>query len=302
MLPARGDVPQSQFLAVDTQPRHQRQSSIGRLWESVVGKKVDHADWIRNRRAVRFIVRTYLCAHIQSKLQVIAYHLNVERLKNRNMDVSTSVRLGIITRELEDYIRTIAPTKTLWMKLLGWLWFFATSLFSGYLVTIISSGHKLNIFLILTYLLIYIGLFAILFLVPLFDSVVLGGFRWKRLILLGQTGDVNLDISPSIVLRWNRAPSGNTYKSENHLFGILGFKKPNELPWDLVLSPRTIFLTIGALILLLFTVGAFIIAATKLDWSLLIGCIFLALFIACLYYIFTPIRKIMRDRAQHNAC
>ncbi len=260
------------------------------------------ADWIRDRFAVRSLARMFLRSHIRSKLRVIADRLEVERLASGRMEANTLDRLDIVITRLRDYDKRLAHRRAGWLKLPGWIWAVAAPLLATYLSTLFIPGLEVAVAGVLVRVATYLLLIAILVWFPLFTWGALGGFRWKRLILLGQTGDVNVDVATNAVLRWAPAPQANTYESENRLFETLGLPKQNEFPWDLVLSPTTVLsgpLALSVLILAL----AFSISATKLSWTILIVMfVLLFVFFFCLRSILRPILRAMRERVLRGAC
>jgi hypothetical protein len=64
---------------------------------------------------------------------------------------------------------------------------------------------------------------------PLLRLGAIGGFRWKRLILLGQTGDMGIDPVTNAILWWTLAPQANTYQSENRYVQYLVSKQAKQL-------------------------------------------------------------------------
>jgi hypothetical protein len=67
----------------------------------------------------------------------------------------------------------------------------------------------------LVYIATYLLGFVLFVWAPLYLCLALGGFRWKRLILLGQTGDMNIYV-PNVVLRWVRGPQATVCLSLRH--------------------------------------------------------------------------------------
>ena len=300
-LPAHGHVPDREYLVEIAQPAGPTQSRIGRLRTSLLQTRTRHADWISSRFAVRSLARMFLRSHIQSKLRAIADRLEVERLASGRMDAHALKQLDIVIGELLDYDKRLFHRRTGWLKLPGWMWAIAAPLLTTYLSTLVIPSLEVTVAGVLGLLVTYLLLIAIMVWAPLFVWGALGGFRWKRLILLGQTGDVNIDVATNAVLRWAPAPQANTYKSENRLFEILGLPKPSEFPWDLVLSPRTVLLgplALAALILAL----AFSISAAKPGWPILIAVVVLLfVFFFCLRSTVRPISRAMRERVLRDA-
>ncbi|MCJ7575176.1 MAG: hypothetical protein MUO80_00560 [Dehalococcoidia bacterium] len=264
-----------------------------------IGRPVD----TKRRRllAVRRLARMFLRSHIRSKLRTITDRLEVERLASGHMDVNTLKRLDDIIGKLRDYDKSVFQRRTFWSELPGWLWPVAapilfTALYK-YLATLTVTAAG-----VLVYIAIYLLFFVAFVWFPLYLYLALGGFRWKRLILLGQIGDVNIDIVPNAILRWMRGPQANTYESENSFFATLGLPKPDEFPWDRVLEPP-LFLS-SALVLSFFMVAlAVSIPAKEFSWPLLIiDVIFIAFLLLYLRFIVRPISRDMRGRKQRQAC
>lgn len=301
-LPACGRVPDKEHLVEITQPVGPTRSRIGRLRASRLQTRTRYADWIRSRFAVRSLARMFLRSHIRSELRAIADRLEVERLASGRMEANTLERLDIVVRKLRDYDKRLAHRRTGWLKLPGWIWAVAAPLLVTYLSTLVIPSPEAAVAGVLVRLATYLLLIAILVWAPLFIWGVLGGFRWKRLILLGQTGDVNIDVATNAVLRWAPAPQANTYESENRLFETLGLPKPREFPWDLIFSPTTVLLgplALAALILAL----AFSISATKPGWPILIAVVVLLfVFFFCLRSTLRPIVRAIRERVLRDAC
>jgi hypothetical protein len=301
-LPVHGHVPDSEYLVEIAQPAGPTKSRIGRLKTSLLQTRTRHADWIRIRFAVRSLARMYLRSHIRSKLRTIADLLEVERIASGHMDANTLERLDIVILRLRDYNKRLAHRTTGWLKLPGWIWAVAAPLLSTYLGTLVIPSFEVNVAGILVLLAMYWLLFTIIFWAPLFIWGALGGFRWKRLILLGQAGDVNIDIATNAVLRWAPAPQANTYESENRLFETLGLPKPSEFPWDLVLSPRASLLGALALAFLILAI-AFSISSAEPGWPILIVIVVLFfMFFLCLCSSIRPILRAMRERVLRGAC
>jgi len=303
LLPACGPVPKEEFLAQIAQPVGPMRSRIGRLRTSLLQTRTRHADWFRRRFAVRSLARGFLSSHIESKLRAVADRLEVERLASGHMDANTLKRLDVVIRKLHDYDKCLVHMRTRWLKLPGWIWVVAATMLTTYLSTLVIPSPETAVAAgVLVLLATCLLLFASLVGVPLFYFGALGGFRWKRLILLGQSGDVNIDVATNAVLRWGPAPQANTYGSENRLFETLGLPKPSEFPWDLVLSPTTVLL--GPLALAALILGlAFSVSVTKPGWPILIAVVVLLfVFFFCLHFIRRTILRAMRERTQRGAC
>jgi len=299
-LPVHGRVPDNEHLVEITQVVGPRRRRISHLRLQFI---IHHADWIRSRFAVRFLARMFLRSHIRSKLRAIADRLEVEQLASGSMNSNTLKRLDTIITKLRDYDRLLTPRKTGWLKLPGGIWAVVVPLLATYLGTRLIPSLEVSVVGVLVRLGMYLLSIGILVWFPSFNEVALGGFRWKRLILLGQTGDVNIEVATNVVLRWAPAPQANTYESENHVFETLGLPKPSEFPWDIILSPTKVLsglLALGVLILAL----AFIISAIALNlgWPLLIAVVFLFVFFFCLYDIRRSILRVMRERKLRSAC
>lgn len=301
LLPKHGRVPNDEFIVQIAHPVDTTRRRLRSLRTPLVQFRIRHADWLRRHFAVRCLARMFLRSHIRSKLHSITDRLEVERLASGHMDVNTLRRLDDIIGKLHAYDKSVFQSRTFWSKLPGWLWPVAAPiLFTGlykYLATLTVTAPG-----VLVYIAIYLLGSVVFVWAPLYLYVALGGFRWKRLILLGQTGDINIDIAPNAVLRWVRGPQANTYESENRFFGTLGLPKPDEFPWDCVLAPPQFMLT--AVILSLFMVVLAVnIPAKEFSWPLLIvDLVFVAFFILYLHFIVRPILRAMRERRQRSAC
>lgn len=243
----------------------------------------------------------FLVSHIQSKIRAVADHLDVEQLASGHLDANTVTRLEVAIKRLRDYDKRLLHRRTSWLKLLGWIWSVAAPVILTYFSTLVIPTPELAVAEVLVYVATYLLLFVLMVWIPLFYFGAIGGFRWKRLILLGQTGDVGIDLVTKAMLRWALAPQANTYQSENRLFASLGLPKPNEFPWDLVLSPKTVLggaLALASLILAL----ALSISVTRLGWPILIPVILVFVSLFCLRFIIRPISRAMRERVLHGAC
>jgi len=215
------------------------------------------------------------------------------------MDANTSKRLGDIIRKLRAYDKCLTQRRTLWLRLLGWILPPAASGLFAYLTTVVIPSLGLAAFF--GYIITGLLLFASLAWFPLFVFVGSGAFSWKRLILLGQVGDVYINITTNTVLHWVPMPQANTYESENRFFGILGLPKPDEFPWDIVLTPPVFLSTALALVFLMLAlyIG---FSAKEFGWPMLIAVILLVMFFFCLDFILRSISRAKRERRQRNAC
>lgn len=301
-LPARGRVPLAEYLVVITKSVPQKQSLILRLWMGMKQTRTDKADWVRSRIANRTIVKIYLHAHIRSKLQAVAEYLEAEKLTTEGIDMAKSARLDSIIRKLQDYDKAFAQRKATWLKLPGWIWTVIAPLVSagvGAIVTLHSGITASEVLVNITLALLISTMFLW---VPLFTLWSLDGFRWKRLILMGQIGDLNPDISATVVLRWLPSPPSNTYAFEDRLFKILGITKPKEVPWDFILLPTTTISAVMALACFLLGMVAIIPAKTLLDWSVLIALVFLAVSFFITLSILRSKLRVVKDRESRSAC
>jgi hypothetical protein len=302
LLPVWGRVPNNDYIVQITQPVGPTRSRIRRLRISLQQARIRHADWVRSHFATRSFARMFLRSHIRSKLRTIADHLEVERFASGHMDKNTSKRLDDVITKLRDYDKSLAQRRTFWLRLPGWIWPAAAPVLFTYLTTLAIPSITIIGVRVLIYIAIYL-LYVVLFAwLPLFGFVALGGFRWKRLILLGQAGDMKPEIATNLVLRWASAPQANAYEAENRFFGTLGLPKPDEFPWDLVLEPPPFLST--ALVLSFFTlVLALCISAKEPSLPIVIAIlIFVALFILYVRFILRPIFGAVRERRQRGAC
>lgn len=302
LLPVWGRVPNNEYIVQIAQPVGPTWSRIRRLRISLQQARIRRADWVRSHFAIRSLARMFLRSHIRSKLRTIADRLEVERFAGGRMDKNTSKRLDDVITKLRDYDKSLAQRRTFWLRLPGWIWPAAAPVLFTYLTTLAIPSITIIGVRVLSYIAIYL-LYVVLFAwLPLFGFVALGGFRWKRLILLGQVGDMKLEIATNLVVRWVSAPQANTYEAENRFFGTLGLPKPDEFPWDLVLEPPPFLST--ALVLSLFTlVLALCISAKEPSLPIVIAMlIFVALSILYVRFILRPIFRAMRERRQRSAC
>jgi hypothetical protein len=276
LLPTRGHVPNRGYLVEITPP----------------------VDQTMGHFRIRCLVRTFLRSHIRSKLRAITYHLEVERFASGHMDANTSKRLGDIIRKLRAYDKCLTQRRTLWLRLLGWIWPLAAPVLFTLATVVIPSLGVAEIF---GYVITGLLLFASLAWFPLFSFVGSGAFSWKRLILLGQVGDVNINITTNAVLHWVPMPQANAYESENRFFRILGLPKPDEFPWDIMLTPPVFLSTALALVFLMLAL--YIGSSTKeFGWPTLIAVVFLVMFFFCLDFILRSISRAKRERRQRGAC
>ncbi len=297
-LPAIGRVQDKEYLVEIVQPVRPAKGRIARLRTSLHQTRIRNADWISSRFAVRPLTRMFLFSHIRSKLSTISDRLEVELLASGRMEANTLERLNIVVIKLRDYDKRLAHRRTGWLKLPGWIWPLAVT----YLGTLVIPMPVAAITEVMVKFTFYLLGFAMLICIPLFYPLMLGGFRWKRLILLGRVGDVNIGISTNVILRWVPAPLMNTYKTENRLFETLGLPKPREFPWDLVFSPTTILLGSIALIALILTPGL-IFSVTKPGWSTLVAVVVLLfMFFFCVRSILRPIFRARHERIRRDAC
>ncbi|MCK4579926.1 MAG: hypothetical protein KAU10_01155, partial [Dehalococcoidia bacterium] len=292
LLPAWGRVPDSEHLVEITPPVDQRRSQVSRVRTYLLQVRTRHADWVRSRFAVRRLARMFLRSHIQSKLRAIAERLEVERFASGHMDADTSRQLDDIIAKLRAYDECLTQRGALWLKVPGCIWVVVAPVLITYLKG--TPGVTVTTAVVLAHIAIYVLYFALFFWAPLFTFGALGGFHWKRLILVGQTGDMNTNIATNVIVRWGQAPQASTYQSENRLFGALGLPKPNEFPWDLVLAPVTLMLTALALAFFLLAL-AFVVSVTELGWPVLIAVV---LFIASFFCLRSVQHAILRTLRQ----
>lgn len=292
--------------ALDELLEHYRQAlrtvELLPIWGHVLNREYPHAYWIRSHLTIRPVVplvRMFLHSHIRSKLRTITDHLETERFASGHMDANTLKRLGNIIRKLRAYDKCLTQRRTLWLRSLGWIWPVAVPVLSTYLTTLlIPSLRVAGVLASISTGLLYLASVAWF---PLFIFVGLGGFSWKRLILQGQTGDMNIYIMTNTVLHWMSIPQANTYESENRLFRILGLPKPDEFPWDIALTPPVFLLAPLALALFLLALDISI-SAKELGWPTVIAVVLLVMFFLCLYFILRSISRTKRERRQRSAC
>jgi hypothetical protein len=298
LLPAHGGVPRGQLIAQITQPINTAMRGFKRLRTSWSQSRIRNADWIRSRFAVRPLARMFLSSHIRSKLRSIADRLEVERLAIGHMNKNEIKQLDTVIKNLRDFDKRLSPRRIGWFKWFAGIWVIIAPLLTTYLttsglpnITKIAGAGTLVSFLT------YFGYSMLLVSFPLFFYFGLGAFRWKRLILLGQIGDINIEIADSVVLRWTLAPQTNTYEYESRFFETLGLPKPREFPWDAVLSPAIVLL-----IPLAMSFFVFALLSAKPGWFLLVSVVSLALFFLCLILIIRPISRARKNREQRGSC
>jgi hypothetical protein len=214
------------------------------------------------------------------------------------MDANTSKRLGNIVRKLRVYDKSLTQRRALWVRLLGWIWPPAAPVLFTLATVVIPSRGLAEVF---GYIVTGVLVFASLAWFPLFAFVGSGAFSWKRLILLGRAGDVNINIPTNTLLHWVPMPQANTYESENRFFRILGLPKPDEFPWDILLTPP-VFLS--AVLALVFLMSALYVgfSAKESGWPILIALVLLIMFFFCLDFILRSISRAKAERRQRSAC
>lgn len=303
-LPGFGAVSRDQFIRDIPTPVYPEHGWTTRAKRAMTQARTRNADWFRIRLAVRSLVLVFLRSHIRSMLFFIADRLEVERLARAHLDANELRRVETAIELLRDSHRRLASRTATWIRLLASSWAIATPILIAFVTPLLTTYFQHPIALNIPSLLVNIGTFLALFALllggPLYLVVGLGGFRWKRLILVGQPGDVNIDIAADAVLRWTLAPSSNTYHSENRLFETLGLPKPEETPWDQMLSPLTIWLGAWAWGTFLFA-WAIVIPSKQLGWPMLIA---VALFVVCFLCLNWMVRLIARtagERSQRGA-
>ncbi len=297
LLPGHGAVPINELHSEISKTIKVKGKKVLRISK----RKIIKPDWASSRFAVRSIARMYLRSHIRSKLGTIANRLEIEYLGYRHNETNASERLDTIIKKLRDYNERFATKKSVLPKLAGWLWAIFAPLFTTYLSRFVLPHLEVSMNGILVQIATYMILLGLMVGLPLYFLVVLGGFRWKRLILLGQTGDV--DVKLAAFLRWTRAPLANAYQSENRVFEILSFPKPREFPWDQVLSPDKVwaaFLSFSMLLILLAT----LITVNQSNWVALLIIMALTFFSVWVlsHFFWNPISKTMKQRIQSSTC
>lgn len=301
LLPSYGIVPANEFQASIAAliPKSAKRRSA-RIKVAVLRYGNRHADLATSRFAIRSVARMFLRSHVRTKLRLFADRLEVERLAYTRLNDVQQKRLDNLIQRLRDYDYRLAPRKSNWLNVFGWIWGIVAPIVITYLSTlVIHPSTHITPGEVLIYIATYLMALAIIVQWPLFIFGVEGGFRWKRLILLGQSGEVNMDISAFI--RWTKSPQANAYVSEYHLFQTLGISKPIEFPWDLVLSPLTV---LGIpLALAFFIIGIAISIPMKgLSWVELIPFAFVAIGFVILFRVLRPIFKSIRRRQQNGVC
>ena len=301
LLPCFGRVPDNECTVQIAQPVGPARSRISRLKRSFVQTRTRHADWMSWYFAVRRFARMFLRSHIRSKLRTIADRLEVERFASGHMDANTLKRLDDIIRKLRNYDKSLTQERIFGSKSQAWLWRIwpvAAPVLLTYLTTLAHPSIKIAG--LLGYIIAYVLWSAAVVWPPLFTLLGLGGFRWKRLVLLGQTGDTNIGMTSNAVLRWVSGPQANTYEAENRFFTTLGLPKPDEFPWDFAFMPQMFLLTPLALAFLVLGLDlAF--SAKELGWPVLIAVVLIVLFVLCVHFIRRSISRVKRERRQRSA-
>jgi hypothetical protein len=297
-LPSSGPVPSVEFF-VDASPSDASKSKENQAKTFRGRKRTIQGDWFRIRFAIRFLARMFLRSHIRSKLRTIADRLEVERLASGHMDPSELKQLDDIIKELRYFDDRLWLRSLWWLKPVGWIWAIALPLLITYLTTLLIQSHGISATGILATFVSYLLFFGMIVYAPLFICGALGGFRWKRLILVGQIGDANIDIATNAKLHWLPAPESNTYQAENQLFEILGLPKPSEFPWDLVFTPTWFLLAVLALSALILAI-ALVIPMQAVEWLVLVPIALLIIFFMCLHFLLHHISKIKRERSQRE--
>ncbi len=296
-LPTLGSVPSDEFLTDIPKPVFAKQNLIRHFKASYIQARIHNADWFKYRFAIRWLVRIFIHSHIRSKLRNIITFLEVERLASRSMNEDTRDQLEDAIAELRKFVEYPGYRNIRWLKLFTWMWTFASPILPIYISYVLSNSS--TVIAILSGSITFLLIFILLVWAPLYLVVVLGGFRWKRLILVGQAGDVNIDIASNASLCWAIAPQANVYLSENRLYQVIGLPKPLEFPWDLILSPVSLFFSGLAISFLVLSVIV-IIPAQQFDWRMVLSIVFLLLFILMIRFIVQPINRTKRVRALRN--
>jgi hypothetical protein len=216
------------------------------------------------------------------------------------MDANTLKRLDETIKRLRDYDHYLARGRIFGPKLQQWIWRLwpvAAPVLFTYLTTLVFPS--LRITELWAYIVAY-GLYSVVLLwFVLFPYVGEGGFRWKRLILLGPAGDIDVR-RPNMVLRWVPAPRANTYEAENRFFQTLGVPKPDEFPWDYAFMPQVFLLTPLALVLFVLAINI-AIHTREPSWSILVGFVLFAASCFSIYCIMRSLSRVKRDRRQRGA-
>jgi hypothetical protein len=301
-LPEHGPVPRDQFLVQIAQPATPARGPLGRLRRYLMRTRTRNADWIKSTFAIRSLARMFLKSHIQSKLRSIVRSLEVERLSSGYMDASSSAQLSAIIEKLRDYDKSLADKNTLLVKASGWVWRVLLPAAATYVGTCIFPPTAVSATGFLAQLGLYIMVAALIIYGPLFVFGELGGFRWKRLILLGRTGDVNISIATDAVVTWVTAPQKNTYQIEDNFFDTLGLPKPTEFPWDAIMSPVTVLSTSLALAFLCMAVAMITASSNEFGWPSVAAIIFVIAFFLSLNSILRSYSRVMIDRRQRGVC
>jgi hypothetical protein len=256
-------------------------------------------DWYHSRRAIGSIAKIFVKSHVRHNLSIIADKLEVERLAKRDLGSDNQKRLDNIIRELKDFENRLSPKRPGWWKSLGWIWAIVAPVVVLLIQGWIVSTHHITPSLILINIAIGVMLLAILIYIPLYCWGALWGYRWKRLILVGQTGDINAEFESSAVLRWLGAPRANTYQSENQLYEVLGLPKPLEFPWDMAFSPLTVMGLASLLAFFLFGL-AWLIPQKNFSWIDLVPTVLILISIYSVPWSLRLIRRAKQKRLTRN--
>lgn len=298
-LPQFGRVPIGEFISEVGLSVNKKKSTWTRKTVVKLGKKRPAGDWANSRFAFRPIARTLLRSHIRSKFRSIADRLDVEQLASASRGTTYSRELDDIIKRLRYFDERISDKRKRLSKLgtvIGPLLVIILPAIIGRL-TIGSGGLTLSA--VIVYIATVLLGFAFFAWIPLYYFVVLGGLRWKRLILLGQTGDVYMDVAT--LVQWSRAPLENTYRSENEVFQALGLPKPTEFPWDVAFTPDKLLSAVLAIALLMLAL-AIALPMKEFDWPFAVAMVLEFFALGFLSYAVKSTNNTKRYRTKNNIC
>lgn len=296
-LPAFGHVQMGDLFCEYGQEIVSSEGSKPRKKSNKLPKK--HFSWNPSKFAVRSLVKMFLRAHVRSKLRNIADKLDIELLVNERMEINSSKQLNNIIERLRNYDKKLANKSTLLNKIGTWIWPVIVSIITAYFSRHVIPANGTTVTNVLTNIATGLFEFGVITYLWVFGVGALAGFRWKRLILLGQAGEVEAD--GAVIVHWISAPLSNTYQSENQLFEILGLPKPIEFPLDVALAPDKFLSAVLACGMFLYG-WAVIIPAKQYNWPVWIASIFVVLSMVLFFFlIIQPLARISRQRMRNTA-
>lgn len=298
-LPTCGSVPVEEFHSEVGQPITKKRNPFKHKTMFKIEGKKSPGDWARSRFAFRPMARMLLRSHIRSKLRAIADRLDVEQFADANRGANYSSELDEVIKKLWSFDARLGG-KGPWLSKVGsGIWAVSILILPTILSHFIIPSNGITAPAIIIYFGTGLLWFAFFAWFPLFYFVALGGLRWKRLILLGQTGDVYIDIAA--LVRWCQAPLANTYHLENQVFEALGLPKPTEFPWDIALSPDKLLSAVLAVALLSLAL-ALTVSMKQFDWPFIVAMILEFIAIGFLSHAVRSTFRTKRYRLENSMC